>query len=151
MSQYHSLLPSKQANGDIVVNGRAQVIDILKNLDESHRVNLLKNLAKKNAPLARELSLQTVSFQSFLQLSPKDLALTMEYVSDLVLSYALHRADDSSLKKVLSSLPSGRALSLFGQLKKQQVMISEQQRAQQKIVEIMTTLAQQKIIQPTLF
>ena len=41
---------------DIVINGKAQVVEILKRLPEDHKNKILKSLKIKNSTLAYELS-----------------------------------------------------------------------------------------------
>ena len=52
---------------DIVINGRAQVVEILKRLPEEHKNKILRSLKNRDSSLANELTWQTLTFSGITQ------------------------------------------------------------------------------------
>ena len=65
---------------DIVINGRAQVVEILKRLPEEHKNKILRSLHGKNSALAHELTWQTLTFEGLCQIKDESLKTLLEYI-----------------------------------------------------------------------
>lgn len=131
---------------DIVINGRAQVVEILKKLPEDHKNKILRSLHDKNSTLAHELSWQTLSFTGICQIKDDFLKGLLEYVSSPVIAIALSDQTVETQKRFLTNLSRERAKEVFHQLKSTTVSAVNAKKAQMKITEVATTLIQKKIL-----
>lgn len=131
---------------DIIINGRAQVIEILKRLPEDHKNKILRSLKIKNSSLAQELSWQTLSFKSITDLKENALQTLLEYISSPVIAIALTDQSIDVQKKFLSTVSRERAKEIFQQLKTQGQSSLNAKKAQMKIIDIATTLMQKKTL-----
>ena len=55
---------NKKSNENIYINGKGQIIEMLKIMPMAEKMKLLKNIGLRNAPMARELSEESLSFAS---------------------------------------------------------------------------------------
>ncbi len=131
---------------DIVINGRAQVVEILKRLPEDHKNKILRSLQGKNSALAHELSWQTLTFEGLSQLKDESLKTLLEYISSPVIAIALLDQSVETQKKFLTNLSRERAKEVFQQLKNSPPSPVNAKKAQNKINDVATTLIQKKIL-----
>ncbi len=131
---------------DIVINGRAQVVEILKRLPEDHKNKILKSLKNRDSSLAHELSWQTLTFEGIAKAQDIQVKALLEYISSPVIAIALKDQDVGIQKKFLTNLSRDRAKEVFQLLKSNTTPISNVKKAQHKITEIAITLIQKKTI-----
>ena len=134
---------------EIVINGRAQVVEILKRLPEDHKNKLLKSLKTKNSSLAQELTWQTLTFDGIAMLTTTQLSTLLEYISSPIISIAVADLSADIQRKFLSSLSRQRAKEVFANLKNNSSSVSDSKKAKAKVVDIATTLMQKKILDLT--
>lgn len=131
---------------DIVINGRAQVVEILKSLPEEHKNKILRSLKNRDSSLAHELSWQTLTFAGITQSKDSQLKALLEYISSPIIAIALKNQEAGIQKKFLTNLSRERAKEVFHQLKNTSAITSNILKAQNKITDIATTLIQKKTI-----
>lgn len=131
---------------DIVINGKAQVVEILKKLPEEHKNKIIQSLKGKNSSLAHELTWQTLTFDGIAQLQNEHLKSILEYISSPIVAYAILNQTVEIQKKFLTNLSRERAKEVFQLLKNTTPSVSNSLKAQNKITEISTTLIQKKIL-----
>ena len=131
---------------DIVINGRAQVVEILKSLPEDHKNKILRSLKNRDSSLAHELSWQTLTFAGITQSKDAQLKALLEYISSPIIAIALKNQEAVIQKKFLTNLSRERAKEVFHQLKNTSAITSNILKAQNKITDIATTLIQKKTI-----
>lgn len=131
---------------DIVINGRAQVVEILKRLPEDHKNKILKSLKNRDSSLAHELSWQTLTFEGIAKAQDSQVKALLEYISSPVIAIALKDQDMGIQKKFLTNLSRDRAKEVFQLLKSNTTPISNVKKAQHKITDIAITLIQKKTI-----
>ncbi len=98
-----------QENNGVYVNGRGQVVEILKALSEKERETLLENIRKRNPTLARELFEESISFASIVQLDANKLEVLSQFVSAQIMGVAFKPLKKEEKRIVLSKLPRAYA------------------------------------------
>ena len=131
---------------DIVINGRAQVVEILKRLPEEHKNKILRSLKNRDSSLANELTWQTLTFSGITQSKDFQLKSLLEYVSSQVIAIALHDQDAVIQKKFLTNISRERAKEVFQLLKTHSPQDSNIQKAKNKILDIAITLIQKRTL-----
>lgn len=131
---------------DIVINGRAQVVDILNRLPEEHKNKILRSLKGKNSSLAHELSWQTLTFQGISQAKDEQLKVLLEYISSPIIAIAIQDQSVEIQKKFLNHISRDRAKEVFQQLKSTRAASVNIKKAQNKMVEIAIALIQKKTL-----
>jgi flagellar motor switch protein FliG len=131
---------------DIVINGRAQVVEILKRLPEEHKNKIIRSLKNRDSSLAHELSWQTLTFEGITQSKDLQLKALLEYISSPVIAIALKDQDISVQKKFLNNISRERAKEVFNLLKNNTTAVSNVKKAQNKITDIAITLIQKKTL-----
>lgn len=135
------------SSADIIINGRAQVIEILKKLPEEQKNKILDSVVKKNPTLGKELAWQTFAFSSIPLLSDLNLKILLEYLSATVIGLALKNQSVDLQKLLLNSLPTTKAQEVYSYMKGKSARIEDCEKAQKKMVEVALTLLQKKVIQ----
>lgn len=139
---------SKQNNdGGIFINGRQQIIEMLRIMDTKEKSKLINNLKARNAPMAKELSEQSLSFLDLQRLSDDDLKIVTESCNPQILGLALAISNVELQRKVLGCLERSKAEIAF------QIMSSnlstkrlECQKAQMKIITSAIHMSQKGLI-----
>ena len=86
------------------INGKAQAVEILKNLNGDEKERLLKAIRAKNPSMANELSENCIAFGDITQLNQEDLNTLCRYVDAQILGIALKGVPLNFQRKVLSNL-----------------------------------------------
>jgi len=144
-----SLLPEENKNGEIIINGKAQVVDILKRLPEEQKNKILGDLKKKNPTLSKELKIQTLSFHAIIGLESRDLRVLLEYLSSPLIAISIARAEKAVQIKFLKSLDSKKAMEVYRIITSEtsNYGINDIEKAQNKILDSALILSQRQIIQ----
>jgi len=95
------------------INGRAQVIEMLKYMTEEEKNTLLKNIKTRNPQLAGELLEKSISFGYIKNLNDDQLALAAKYTDATIMGIALKGIERAEQQRVLSSLPREYAEKAF--------------------------------------
>lgn len=126
----------------VFINGRAQVIEMLKHMKGSERSTLLKNIALRNPQLAMELSQNSISIKDMASLSSHDIKMIGQYISAPIMGMALKNIGKDGQKKVLRSFEREYAEAAY------KVMATayanekiDMKRAETKVLEVMGDLA----------
>jgi flagellar motor switch protein FliG len=138
----------KNAENGIFINGKKQVIELLKTMEAADKARLLKNLRVRNPSLAKELTESCISFESIWDLNDESLKTIVSQVQPAILGLALSLVLVKNQRKVLSLISREMALKAFDIMQKDLTANrSECLRAQQKILELAMNLHRNRIIQ----
>ena len=81
---------SNTNEGGIFINGKKQIIDMLQFMNEDERKKLLGNIKNRNAPMARELSEQSLSFRDLFQLDDSVTRRILQHINPTIIGLALY-------------------------------------------------------------
>lgn len=136
-----------QENTGIYLNGKKQVIELLKKMEGSDKAILLKNLKARNPVLAKELAELCVNFDSIWELDDNALRSVLTHVQPTILGLALHLTQVKNQRRALSLIDRPQALRAFEIMQKDLTSNrNECQRAQSKILEFALKLHKNQII-----
>ncbi|MBL6990076.1 MAG: hypothetical protein ISR65_09875 [Bacteriovoracaceae bacterium] len=129
----------------VFLNGKAQVIEMLKFMNNAERKKLLRNIRLRNPQLAEELTAKSLTFSSISALSNHELKLVFQHINPQILGIALKNIEQALQRKILSLAPRDYAESAYS------ILISpiknefkDIQRAQSKIMGVLASLNQRK-------
>ena len=131
---------------DIIINGRAQVIELLKKLPNDNKEKILASVKQKNPKLAKELSMHTITFESFLELEDIKIAIALPYISNRILALALKSLNHERQGKILKSLNKTRAIEVFGIIRSDTASLQDSMKARDKIAQILSSLYQSELL-----
>ena len=141
-------MTAKTNENGIFINGKAQVIELLQQMNASDKARLLKNLRVRNPTLAKELTESCISFESIWDLDDAGLKTVVSQVQPTILGLALSLVHVKNQRRVLSLIPRESAVRAFDIMQKDLTgNRNECQRAQQKILELALSLHRNRIIQ----
>ena len=126
----------KENENNIYINGRQQVVELLRHMDTSDKTTLLRNLKGRNPTLAKELSEQCISFDNIWGLDDEDLSKVLSGLKPVILGLALNLSSIKNQKRSLSLLSRTQAMKAYEVMTKD---LSDNRRecirAQEKILE----------------
>jgi flagellar motor switch protein FliG len=143
---------SNQKNSDnnennIYINGKQQVVELLRYMETSEKTKLLRNLKGRNPTLAKELSEQCFSFENIWGLNDEDLSKVLSGVKSVILGLALNQSSIKNQKRSLSLIARDQAIKAYEVMTKD---LSDNRRecmrAQEKILEYALELNRKQII-----
>ncbi len=140
-------MPNTTEKSGIYINGRQQVVDLLKHMDAGDKQRLLRNLKGRNPTLAKELSEQAFSYNNIWELDDEHLARLLGSVKPVILGLALSQSPIKQQKRALSLLPREGALKAYEVMTKD--LSSNRReclRAQEKILELAVDLSRRQLI-----
>lgn len=138
---------SSQENTGIYLNGKKQVIELLKRMEGPDKAILLKNLKLRNPVLAKELAEQCVNFDSVWELDDNSLRSVLSHVQPTILGLALYLTQVKNQRRALSLIERPRAMRAFEIMQKDlSANRTECQKAQQKILEFALRLHKNQVI-----
>ncbi len=141
-------MSQKNAENEIFINGKRQVIELLQKMDAPDKARLLKNLRTRNPALAKELTESCISFESIWDLDDECLKTVVSQVQPAILGLALSLVHVKNQRRALSMISREMALKAFDIMQKDLTANrNECFRAQQKIVELALNLHRNRIIQ----
>jgi flagellar motor switch protein FliG len=136
------------AKEGIFINGREQVVELLRHMDAVEKSKLLRNLRNRNPTLAKELSEQCFSYDSVWALDDENLSIVLSNVKPVILGLALALSSLKSQKRALALIPRDQALKAYEVMTKD--LTSNRRdcvRAQEKILEIALDLSRRRQVQ----
>ena len=129
----------------LFINGKAQVIEMLKYMRPEERETLLRNIRARNAQLAMELTENCLTFSDLDRLSDEDLYTIFSYVKPAIWGLALKTTPRNFQRRVLGLAPRDYAEQAY------QILTTnlknedrDTKRAQQKIVSILANLMKRR-------
>lgn len=138
---------SGQENTGVYLNGKKQVIELLKKMEGSDKATLLRNLKARNPILAKELAESCVNFDSIWSLDDNALRSVLSHVQPTILGLALHITQVKNQRRALSLIERPQAMRAFEIMQKDlSGNRNECVRAQQKILEFAMKLHKNQII-----
>jgi flagellar motor switch protein FliG len=138
----------KNAENGIFINGKKQVIELLKTMEAQDKARLLKNLRVRNPSLAKELTESCISFESIWDLNDESLRTVVSQIQPAILGLALSIVHVKNQRRALSLISRDMALKAFDIMQKDLTSNrNECIRAQQKILELAMSLHRNRIIQ----
>jgi flagellar motor switch protein FliG len=140
-------MSSNQGQEGIYLNGKQQVVELLKHMDGADKAKLLRNLKGRNPVLAKELSEQCFSYENIWSLNDDDLAKILSGTKPVILGLALSLAGVKNQKRALALIPRSQALKAYEVMTKD---LSQNRReclrAQEKILEYAIELSRSQYI-----
>ena len=134
-------------NRGIFVNGKNQVMEMLKYMTPQHKENILNHIRLKNPSLADELTLGCLDFSLLEKLDDNDIRRIFTHVDPVVFGLAIRPVNRSLQKHLLSRASRDYAEvayeSMTKVLKNEASLISK---AQRKTMEVLTLLIRRQII-----
>jgi flagellar motor switch protein FliG len=136
---------SDKVGSGVFLNGKSQIIEMLKYMNSNEKSALLNNIKVRNPQLAAELIERSLSFNDLNKLQDHDLGLIFNYTAPQILGIALKDVSKSFQKRILSLAPRNYAEEAYGILVRP---ISNEkkniQQAQRKIVDTLISLNKRK-------
>ncbi|MFG1482171.1 FliG C-terminal domain-containing protein [Halobacteriovorax sp. XZX-3] len=111
-------MEANKQNGGVFINGKAQIIEMLKFMNADERATLLKNIQMRNPTLAKELYAESITFDTIYALDEIDLNQVVKFIKAPVIGVALKECEKSFQKKVLTILPREAAEEAYSYLVK---------------------------------
>lgn len=143
-----SMTVKTNEKGEVFINGKRQVIELLQQMDAADKSRLLKNLRVRNPSLAKELTESCISFNSIWDLDDAGLKTVVSQIQPTILGLALSLVHPKNQRRALSLIPRDQAVRAFEIMQKDlSGNRNECQRAQQKILELAMNLHRNRIIQ----
>ena len=93
---------SEPKNGDIFLNGKAQVIEMLRYMQEDERERIIRQIRLQSAAMANELSNESVGFEQVENLSDSQIKRLFDYIQAPILGLAIRNVEVELQKKMLS-------------------------------------------------
>lgn len=129
----------------VFINGRTQIIEMLKFMQPEEREVLLRNIKSRNPQLAMELTENCLTFHDLNRLGDEELCLIFNYVKPAIWGLALKSTPRDFQRRILTLAPRDYAeqtyQTLTTTLKNE---ARDTKRAQQKIVSILGNLLKRR-------
>lgn len=141
-------MTTKTNENGIFINGKAQVIELLQQMNAADKSKLLKNLRLRNPTLAKELTESCISFESIWDLDEAALKTVVSQVQPAILGLALSLVHVKNQRRTLALIPRESAVRAFEIMQKDLTSNrNECIRAQHKILDLALSLHRNRIIQ----
>jgi flagellar motor switch protein FliG len=141
-------MSQKNLENGVYINGKAQVVELLKNMSASDKSKLLKNLRLRRPDLAKELTESCITFESLWDLNDEELRTIISQVKPQILGLALSLSHVRNQRRALSLISREMAVKAFEIMQRDlSSNRNECLKAQQKIVELAINLNRSRIIQ----
>jgi flagellar motor switch protein FliG len=131
----------------IFLNGRAQIIEMLRIMEPAERDHLIKNLRRKNPAVANELLEQSITFDQISFLSDPEIKMIYFHVPAAVMGVALKNIKEELQRRLLTLAPRAYAEEAYSVMVTQ--LDNERRdipKAQNKIINVMINLHRGKKI-----
>ncbi len=141
-------MSQKNLENGIYINGKAQVVELLKNMSASDKSILLKNLKHRRPDLAKELIESCITFESLWDLNDEELKTIISQIKPQILGLALSLSHVRNQRRALSLISREMAVKAFEIMQRDLTgNRNECLKAQQKIVDLAINLNRNRIIQ----
>jgi flagellar motor switch protein FliG len=129
----------------IRINGKQQMIELLRFMDNDEKTKLLRNMAYRNPVMTRELMEQSFTFEDFMELTGAAIIRCVSYISPTILGVALKTSPIEFQRKVLSTIDRKIAEEAFSYMQRN-ISMRDSEKAQRKICEVAIALSRKKVI-----
>lgn len=131
----------------IFINGKKQIIEMLRFMDEDDRKKLLKNISIRNSAMARELTEKSYTIKDIMRLENSQLSTLLNNINPTIIGLALNLLNTQFQRKALGLMDRNSAEHAYSvmtqNLSSKKV---ECERALQKIVDTAIELSKRKIL-----
>ena len=93
---------SEPKNGDIFLNGKAQVVEMLRYMKEDERERLIRQIRLQSSSLANELSGESIGFEQLGTLPDSQMQNIFNYIEAPILGMAIRGLGVELQKRILS-------------------------------------------------
>ncbi len=133
--------------GNVFINGRAQILEMFQYLNPEERERLLKQIRIKNPQLAAEIIETSIQFKSILTLADDEITRVVSYVKAPILGVALKSLKVQEQRRVLSLCSREYAEEAYRVMSTRLANESRDiERACAKIKSVMSALAKKRLI-----
>ena len=138
---------SEENSNNIFINGKQQIIEMLRYMPMNERNKLISNIRMRNATMARELSEQSLAYKDLDSLDDDKLAMILRTVNPAVIGLALYLSPSKFQRRCLGLVERNIAEKAYQimtyDLSSKKV---ECERAQQKILTSAIELLRKNLI-----
>ncbi len=147
---------SNENNGNnnkqgIFINGKAQIIELLKNMEGTEKEKLLRLISARNPAMAKELQEKSFSFNNLMNLNDHQVRLTIGQVNAQIMGIALKGCHQKLQRRILSLAPRAYAEeayeTLLGPVRNETKDI---ERAQERILSVVLQVLRRTVNQATI-
>jgi len=136
-----------QVEGNVFINGRAQILEMFQYLNPEERERLLKQIRVKNPQLAAEIAETSIQFKNILELSDDEITRVISYVKAPILGVALKSLKINDQRRILSLCARGYAEESYRVMSTRLTNEDRDvERACAKVKAVMGTLAKKRLI-----
>ena len=104
---------NENVNKGVFLNGRKQVIELLRLLPQKERAKLINNMTARNPGLARELGEQALSFLDIMELNDYQLERIFNMIEPNVVGLSLYFCHVSVQRRILSVMEKDKAQKAY--------------------------------------
>ncbi len=139
---------NENLEGNVFINGRAQILEMFQYLNPDERERLLKQIRIKNPQLAAEIVETSIQFKSILDLTDHEITRVLGYIKAPILGVALKSLKVAEQRRVLSLCSREFAEEAFKVMSTRLANEGRDvERACAKIKAIMAALSKKQLIQ----
>lgn len=109
-------MEANASNGGIFINGRGQIVEMLRFMTPAERATLLKNIKNRNPALAKELYAESITFDTIYSLDEVDLTQIFQFIKAPIFGVALKKAPKAFQRTILSLAPRAYAEEAYSYL-----------------------------------
>ena len=137
----------ESTNKGIFINGKQQMIDMLRIMSPSEKQKLLRNIAMRNSSMAKELMESSMSFEALTELSDDNLRIIFSQVPAAIAGLAIKFTSQNFQRKILSLMNRHEAETAYSILVQNlSHKKAECNKAQRKVLEVAVSLSRQNLI-----
>ena len=122
----------------IFLDGKSQIIEMFKIMSGEEKKKLLGELSLRNAPLAQELLIKSLSFESLANLSKNEIIAVTKHVDPSILGMALKNESKDLQRYVLSSVDRSCAQKAYEMMIDSNVQEAYIKKAKDKVLDILS-------------
>ena len=138
---------SDEKNQGIFLDGKNQVLELFRHMEQKHKATLLKHLKNRNPALAKELSENCISYENIWSLEEETLKIILANITPVIVGLALYLEPSVKQRHILGLLPRAKAMQAYDIMTKDlNGNRRECQKAQAKILETAKDLSRRKAI-----
>lgn len=130
----------------IFINGKKQIIEMLRFMDEDDRKKLLNNISLRNSSMARELAEKSYTIRDIVKLDDSELRSLVNYINPTVIGLALYLLPTQFQRRTLGLMNRENAEHAFSIMSQNlSNKKTECERAIQKVVDTAIELSKKNI------
>lgn len=131
----------------VFINGKQQMIELLQFMNGEEKARLLENLYRRNPSMAKELMINSLSFESLYDFSDEQIKIVANYIKPAIWGLALKTTNINFQRKILSLMPRHKAEEAY-QIFTKNIQNEERDsiRAKSKILQIVISLNSEGVL-----